>query len=477
VGGAGGDPAPGGTGLAVAILANATAHEVAVATAAVLDARAEFIAPAPALDTIILTNAASGVAADIADGAAATGFTFNVEQDGIDPVAALAGFLGIEVPIWVGITAEEIVQRMIATVDLSWYETFAVAVVPGAPATMHMINVTPGAATDIADGAGALATTFTLTTVIDGVDALPALAGFTPLAAVAIAAGDPDEAVAMAFVNAVNGVEGWTAVQRAAPNDEIVDLLHPTRGDCTDTADGNIGGVFAVATTDGLDPTPAIHGIAVPIALNALAATVAQALRGAIQAAVLADALVDSGGVDPDVVITNRWAGTVTDAADVDTGFVIVTTQQGVAAIVTNMNVNVAAAVYVVKPRPFETIFVREIEVQLSDTDVTGGAEFGDLGAALANGLYWEVVDRAGVQIRQITPLIKDNAGLAAMGSSSMLLGTTTMIVHLDCVAAYGAQIGVDGRRGEYLQCRQQDNPNGITTFYSEIRGSRETYE
>lgn len=82
VGGAGSDPAvSGGTANAVAISANATAATVATALAAVLTAVTGFDATADgAVVTLVATTA--GYAKPAHEGAAATGFTFEVNQYG-----------------------------------------------------------------------------------------------------------------------------------------------------------------------------------------------------------------------------------------------------------------------------------------------------------------------------------------------------------------------------------------------------------
>jgi len=69
VGGAGVDPAiVGSTGIEVAVAALATANQVATATAAAIDAEADFVCPAPGAAVITITNAATGAAAWAADG-------------------------------------------------------------------------------------------------------------------------------------------------------------------------------------------------------------------------------------------------------------------------------------------------------------------------------------------------------------------------------------------------------------------------
>lgn len=70
------DPAVGGkTGIEVAVAAGATAAQVATALAAAIDGETDFAATASS-SSVTIVNAASGPSVDVADGAAATGFTF-----------------------------------------------------------------------------------------------------------------------------------------------------------------------------------------------------------------------------------------------------------------------------------------------------------------------------------------------------------------------------------------------------------------
>jgi hypothetical protein len=88
VNGAGTDPAPGGglVGVEVAVSTNATAAQVATATAAALDALPAFLATA-ASATVTVTNAVAGNVG--APTAATSGFTLNVTVQGADAVAVV----------------------------------------------------------------------------------------------------------------------------------------------------------------------------------------------------------------------------------------------------------------------------------------------------------------------------------------------------------------------------------------------------
>jgi hypothetical protein len=87
---AGVDPAAansGRIGVKVSIATNATATQVATATAAALDALADFVSSS-ASAVVTVTNAKGGPATDAADGTAATGFTISVTTQGARPTAS-----------------------------------------------------------------------------------------------------------------------------------------------------------------------------------------------------------------------------------------------------------------------------------------------------------------------------------------------------------------------------------------------------
>jgi hypothetical protein len=75
-------PSGGETPVEVAVATGASADTVAAAVSAAIDALADFSASV-VTDTVTITNAADGETADVADGSAATGFTFAVTQDGV----------------------------------------------------------------------------------------------------------------------------------------------------------------------------------------------------------------------------------------------------------------------------------------------------------------------------------------------------------------------------------------------------------
>ena len=83
VGGTGTAPSnPGGGVHVIAIGTNATATAVATATASVINTQANFLAPAPASNTVIATDSANATRADVTDNGG-TGHTFVVTQQGL----------------------------------------------------------------------------------------------------------------------------------------------------------------------------------------------------------------------------------------------------------------------------------------------------------------------------------------------------------------------------------------------------------
>lgn len=82
------DPAPGGTGISVAILSTDTPAQVATKTAAAIDGDANFSAPVPGANIATVTNASTGSVADAVDVNAGVGVA--VQTQGVDAVTYTA---------------------------------------------------------------------------------------------------------------------------------------------------------------------------------------------------------------------------------------------------------------------------------------------------------------------------------------------------------------------------------------------------
>ena len=78
---------PGRIGVRVDIATNATANQVAIATAAALNALADFAAPVPGAAIVTVTNSMGGPATDAVDGSLATTFTISTTTQGARPSA------------------------------------------------------------------------------------------------------------------------------------------------------------------------------------------------------------------------------------------------------------------------------------------------------------------------------------------------------------------------------------------------------
>lgn len=109
---AGVDPAVTGlTGVKVSIATGSTATTIAQATQGAINALADFVVPATATPTLLVTNDTGGPSTDTADGTAATGFTFSTTTQGARPdasdyigdAAAGTGFRALDVIDLVGL--------------------------------------------------------------------------------------------------------------------------------------------------------------------------------------------------------------------------------------------------------------------------------------------------------------------------------------------------------------------------------------
>jgi hypothetical protein len=351
---------------------------------------------------------------------------------------------------------------------------------------LDFTNVAYGACTD----AGAGTSGFTVTTPTAGIAATGALATKTKLCVVNVASGDTDHAVAGKFVTAINAVWTGAAVARAPTNDHIVDVTHPEFGNCTNTADGNVGGTWSVAVgTAGVDPTTGttagkFTSIKVSAATGASANTIATAFRAAVNAVTYdpanrpSDFSIEASGATSAIILTNRWGGqTVTATADIDTSWSIVRTLTGATTLQPNAGQNVSSADYVIKPDVDEVIYLNSFILSLSDTAVTTGTSFGAL-AGLTTGVLIEIVDKsmaAPTTVVQLVAPVKTNAQFLATGYGTSL-GSTYLqsVIRLSesmGAPATNAEIPVDGKSGQYVRLKIVENMNGLDGLYSYAQG------
>jgi len=164
-----------------------------------------------------------------------------------------------------------------------------------------------------------------------GVDPAP---GGTSIGPVDVVTGDSAIDVAGKIATALHAVGGAGVVFSAsAGGTNTVTCTHVVVGACTDATDGT-SPVTTSVSAQGVDPTgidPAPGGTPIPVALLAgetatqVATKVATAIHAVGGAGTTFSASPTGSLVEVEVVAT----GNCTDAADVDTGFDIVVTQQG----------------------------------------------------------------------------------------------------------------------------------------------------
>jgi len=377
------------------------------------------------------------------------------------------GGTGIQVDIVTGDSALIVCQKTRAAMNATQTAVFSVSL--AGIVKIRVANLQAGHPTAAADGD--IGGTFAATVVQDGVDAVGGLALVTLLCAPVVTVGMTDTLVNTALTAALNAA-GWTAVARAGAEDHIVDVTHPTKGDCTDSDVGDVGGAFAIAETDGTDPTASSTLISVAVAIDEdeAAADIATKTKTALEAVsgMSLRALISTSTAD--LIVTNRRGGVTTDAADVDTGWAsFVETREGTATVVYNMGQNLATAQYVYQPPENKTIKVNQLIFVLADTAVTAGGSFGAL-AALTNGFNIRVCQADGTVIKDLVSIIKTNAEVVAMGEAS-ILSTTQLNIVMDIEKMFGAPIIASGSLGEYIECDVNDNLNGIDGMYLRVQG------
>lgn len=112
---------PGRTAAVVALATGATAAQVATATRAVVDALAEFVAPAPGAATITITDAATGAAPDAANGpgGSSPGFTITTTIQGQGELGPFNGAVGLQPGDTVQVLEGALAGRMLEVVAIT----------------------------------------------------------------------------------------------------------------------------------------------------------------------------------------------------------------------------------------------------------------------------------------------------------------------------------------------------------------------
>jgi len=340
-------------------------------------------------------------------------------------------------------------------------------------AQITVTNKVKGAVNDAAAGTSG----FTVTVTTQGVTGLQktgqALEGYTLLCEIPVVAqNDADEVVALAMTNAINGVSGWSASQQAPTNDHKVDVTHKTKGNCTNAADGNVGGVFAATVlVSGIDPVSNEIALKVDIDENETANNVAEKTLLAIRADPVLNIRLKVSRSTDTLTCTNRRGGVVADAANVDAGFTVGVTTQGNDTFTTDMVVT-SAAEFWYKPPEGKVLSLRTIVLTGTQADVTDASKFLSL-TALTNGCTIDVCDKDGTVIKALSPgLLKKNADMAAMGFPSIVAGTVDLFqVAIPLLTSMADDIQILGSAGEYIRFKVNDDLTGVTTFTCNIWG------
>jgi hypothetical protein len=382
----------------------------------------------------------------------------------VDPAP---GGTGIVVYIPQNATAQQVAyytqQALAAQGRLYWSVP-----VPSA-AILTIIAVMPYAETD----AGAGNSGFTVSVTTQGVSAIGALSTKTLLKVVDIASGDTAATVGTKFVAAMNNYLGWTA-SGTSPST----LIHPTRGNTTDTADGNITGL-TITPTQGVDPTTSTFE-SIPVVVNT--ADAANTIQAAIVAAINARCFdpinyptkytTQAGGTAPTLSITNIWPNiTGVATANVDSPLTTFSRVKTGAAYVfadANMGAVASGLTFSIKPNVNEVIYLHEITMIGWIATIASGALWGT-GTILTNGIYIEVVAKDGTQILKLTPTMKQNSDMMQLGFGS--LSTIGLNVVYNLADAFGGEVPVNGCAGEYVRIVTNDSLAGITTQYWHLRG------
>ena len=468
--GAGVDPLiPGRTAVPVTFIDGETAALIAADTKAALDlvAGAPFVTDATTTTFYTITNAVKGPALH-APGVGNTGFTMTLVHDGVTQVPALG--LGIPVGILPGWDENQMANAIADAINAYYPQDFSAAV--SATNDVVITNVTGGNVTAATDGN----TGFTFATDQAGVNPVALLATYSLLGVVDVGLGDTNVAVAAATASVLNKVPGWSCVQQAGGNNMKTLLIHKTKGLTTSTSDGDVGGAWAVVVTPGVNAT---GDISVPVvyAQNATANQVGAAMRAALISTPFLTQLFTVSGANDSVVITSRWKGVVAACADAAapyaTGYTFAVVPPGYIAgtVVTSSDMSVDGSVtpasFAIKPGVKEVNFLRKMNLFI--TGVANMANFGSLGAPLANGCLLRVLNLDGT-VNKLIATIKTNAELAALGNF-YVDAAGNLVVNMDLAQAFGNELSVSGILGQKLEWLIQDNIAAVAMFTAGFQG------
>ena len=325
--------------------------------------------------------------------------------------------------------------------------------------------------------AGAADSGFTVSVATQGVTPLlntgQALEGYTLFCVIPIlAANAADEVVALAMKNAFNAKSGWTATQQAPTNDHKVDIVHKTKGNCTNAADGNVGGAFAVGVlVAGIDAVTSETPIEVDIDEDELVNDVAEKTLLAIRADLVLSLRLKGSRTTDTLTLTNRRGGNVADAADVDTTFVVTVTVHGTDTVVTSMVVAAATEFYY-KPPEDKVLKLRSALLVGTQADVTDAAKFLSL-TALSTGCTFDICDKDGTVLKALNPTaLKSNTDLMTLGKAFIQAGTVDFLqVYINFLTELADEIVVSGGSGHYVRFKVNDATSGVASLTVNIWG------
>jgi len=239
-GGAGGDPSPGGTGLQVVLDGSETDAQVATATAAIIEANANFGATADGTK-VIITNAARGVVADT--GAGTSGLTVSTNQQGVNDAGtdpAVADHTAIQVTVISGGDAASVTDATGAAID----DYVAFHAVSDGASEVEITNNSRGDVTDADNGTSSPGFTFVVDTQgSDDVGTDPDVASKSGIR-VTVANDDTNEEVATTAAAVLESVYAFEAESTT----NKVTVTNVTGGAVTDGSSGDIGFPVTVIT-------------------------------------------------------------------------------------------------------------------------------------------------------------------------------------------------------------------------------------
>lgn len=298
------DPAPGGTGIAIALSAGATANTVASSSRSAITTAAGVNATiSGATDHIIITNTKHGTVTDTADGAAATGFTFLTTTQGVNSNLNSSYF-----------TYQTRNSGGASTNDrYVWYSVDGDGVDPAPGGTGIQVSLSP------ADSANTVAS---LTRTALAADTKVAITGATDH--IIITNAFMGTATDTADGGAATGFTFTKTADGAASN------LNSKYFTFKSAADATSYYMWYNVNGEGTDPAPGGTGVSVAIAAGDVANTVASASRAKFALSPLNADFTESGATDK-ILFQCVSTGATTDSADgaAATGFAFSTTIQG----------------------------------------------------------------------------------------------------------------------------------------------------